>query len=232
MMEIYLTKLNLNPRNNLVRKCLGDCHKLHSLVMQGFPNVDGEKAEVRKKFGVLHRLEVDAKLGTISLLVQSAFKPVWNFTDDVLLDDGFSQKEIGQIYSLLPNETELMFRIRANPTKCVSAKNMDFAKFVGKRVELRTEEDQIEWLKRKGEQHGFRLTTVKVNSEVENVAATPNGKVFGNHKKGKLTFNSVVFDGNLKITDAEKFKETLIHGIGQGKAYGFGLLSIAKSLSF
>jgi hypothetical protein len=37
--------------------------------MQGFPNVDGEKAEVRKKFGVLHRLEVDAKLGIISLLV-------------------------------------------------------------------------------------------------------------------------------------------------------------------
>jgi CRISPR system Cascade subunit CasE len=231
-MEIYLTKLSLNPRNSLVRKCLGDCHKLHSLVMQGFPNVDGEKAEVRKKFGVLHRLEVNVKLGIISLLVQSAFKPVWNFTDDVLSDEGFSQKEIGHIYSILPNETELMFRIRANPTKCVSVKNTDFARFAGKRVELRTSEDQIEWLKRKSEQHGFRLTAVKVNSEVENVATTPNGKVFGNHSKGKLTFNSVIFDGNLKITDAEKFKEALIHGIGQGKAYGFGLLSIAKSLSF
>ncbi len=231
-MEIYLTKLSLNPRNNLVRKSLGDCHKLHSLVMQGFPNVDGEKAEVRKKFGVLHRLEIDLRRGEIMLLVQSAFKPVWNFTDDVLLDDGFSQKEIGQIYSLLPNETELMFRIRANPTKCVSAKNTDFGRFAGKRVELRTSEDQIEWLRRKSGQHGFRLTAVKVNSEVENVATTPNGKVFGNHSKGKLTFNSVIFDGNLQITDAGKFRETLIHGIGQGKAYGFGLLSIAKSLSF
>lgn len=232
MTDIYLTKLQLNPRNSFVRKCLGDCHKLHSLVMQGFPNVDGEKAEVRKKFGVLYRLENDAKLGAILLLVQSSFKPVWNFTDDVLLKDGFSQKEIGQIYNLLPNETELMFRIRANPTKCVSAKNTDFAKFAGKRVELRTTEDQIEWLKRKSEQHGFRLNAVKVNSEVENVSITPNGKVFGIHSKGNLTFNSVIFDGNLIITDSAKFKETLIHGIGQGKAYGFGLLSIAKSLSF
>ena len=192
-MEIYLTKLSLNPRNNLVRKSLGDCHKLHSLVMQGFPNVDGEKSEVRKKFGVLHRLEIDSRRGEISLLVQSAFKPVWSFTDDVLLGDGFSQKEIGHIYALLPNESELMFRIRANPTKCVSSKNIDFAKFTGKRVELRTSEDQIEWLKRKSEQHGFRLTAVKVNSEVENVAATPNAKIFGNHKQGKLTFNSIVF---------------------------------------
>ena len=233
-MEIYLTKLNLNARNREVRKLLDsrNCQHLHHFVMQGFPNVDGEKAEVRKKFGALHRLEVDAKRGEITLLVQSAFKPVWNFADEVLLEDGFSQKEIGQIYSLLPNETELMFRLRANPTKCVSTKNENYAKFAGKRVELRTEEDQIEWLKRKAEQHGFQLTAVKVNSDVANVSTTPNGKVFGNHTKGKLTFNSVVFDGNLRITDAEKFKETLIHGIGQGKAYGFGLLSIAKSLSF
>lgn len=233
-MEIYLTKLNLNPRNREVRKLLDsrNCQNLHHFVMSGFPIIDGEKSEVRKKFGVLHRLEIDSRRGEITLLVQSAFKPIWNFTGDVLLDDGFSQKEIGQIYSILPNETGLMFRLRANPTKCVSAKNTDFAKFAGKRVELRTSEDQIEWLKRKSEQHGFRLTAVKVNSEVENVATTPNGKVFGNHSKGKLTFNSVVFDGNLQITDAEKFRETLIHGIGQGKAYGFGLLSIAKSLSF
>lgn len=232
MTEIYLTKLSLNPRNNIVRKCLGDCHKLHSLVMQGFPNVDGEKAEVRKKFGVLHRLEIDSRRGEIMLLVQSAFKPVWNFTDDVLLNDGFSQKEIGQIYSLLPENSELMFRLRANPTKCVSAKNTDYAKFAGKRVELRTSEDQIAWLKRKSDQHGFRLTSVNVNADVANVSTIPNGKVFGNPSKGKLTFNSVVFDGNLQIMDAEKFRETLIHGIGQGKAYGFGLLSIAKSLSF
>jgi CRISPR system Cascade subunit CasE len=231
MMEIYLTKLQLNPRNSLVRTCLGDCHKLHSLVMQGFPNVDGEKSEVRKKFGVLHRLEIDTRQGSIGLLVQSAFKPAWNFSDDVLLDE-ISQKEIGQIYSLLPNETELMFRLRANPTKCVSAKNENYANFAGKRVELRKEEEQIEWLRRKGEQHGFRLNSVTLNSNVVNVASTPNGKVFGNHEKGKLTFNSVVFDGTLQISDAEKFKETLIHGIGQGKAYGFGLLSIAKSLSF
>jgi CRISPR system Cascade subunit CasE len=231
MMEIYLTKLQLNPRNSLVRKCLGDCHKLHSLVMQGFPNVDGEKSEVRKKFGVLHRLEIDTRQGSIGLLVQSAFKPAWNFSDDVLLDE-ISQKEIGKIYSILPNETELIFRLRANPTKCISAKNENYAKFVGKRVELRKEEEQIEWLQRKGEQHGFHLNLVTVNSDVANVSTTPNGKVFGNHEKGKLTFNSVVFDGTLQISDAEKFRETLIHGIGQGKAYGFGLLSIAKSLSF
>jgi len=31
----------------------------------------------------------------------------------------------------------------------------------------------------------------------------------------------------LQVTDAEKFRESLKTGIGTGKAYGFGLLSIA-----
>ncbi len=249
-MEIYLTKLNLNPRNREVRKLLDsrNCQHLHHFVMSGFPKVDGEKAEVRKKFGVLHRLDVDAQLGTISLLVQSAFKPNWNFTEEFLFDGGYSNKEIGQIYSLLPNETELMFRLRANPTKRIG-KNFEHPnekvreefnkKFKDekkrRRISPDSEKEQIEWLRKKGELHGFRLITIKVNPDeslISDVAATPNGKVSGKHKAGELTFKSVIFNGNLQITDAEKFRETLIHGIGQGKAYGFGLLSIAKGLSF
>lgn len=245
MTEIYLTKLQLNPRNREVRKLLDyrNCQNLHKFVMKGFPNVEGEKSEVRKKFGVLHRLETDSRHGTITLLVQSAFKPVWNFASDELLE--FSQKEIGQIYSILPDGTELMFRLRANPTKRIG-KNYQFPKAemreefdkkfkdkeIRRRVAVYSEKEQIEWLQRKGEQHGFCITSVKVNSDVANVSTTSNGKMFGEHDKGKLTFNAVVFDGNLKITDAEKFKQTLVEGIGQGKAYGFGLLSIAKSLSF
>ena len=163
--------------------------------------------------------------------MQSAFKPVWNLTNDFLLEE-LSQKNVGGIYSILPNGLELMFRLRANPTKYVSTKNTAFAKFAGKRVELRKEEEQIEWLKRKSEQHGFRLTSVQANSDVANVTTAPNGKIYGNHDNGRLTFNSVVFNGNLTITDSVRFKESLLHGIGQGKAYGFGLLSIAKSLSF
>jgi CRISPR system Cascade subunit CasE len=45
--------------------------------------------------------------------------------------------------------------------------------------------------------------------------------------KRKLSFFAVVFEGRLQITNIDKFKEALIKGIGHGKAYGFGLLSIA-----
>jgi CRISPR-associated protein, Cse3 family len=38
---------------------------------------------------------------------------------------------------------------------------------------------------------------------------------------------AVLFTGYLKVTDADRFRTALEHGIGSGKAFGFGLLSIA-----
>ena len=43
----------------------------------------------------------------------------------------------------------------------------------------------------------------------------------------KMTHLAVRFDGFLRVTDAGAFRETLTRGIGSGKAYGFGLLSVA-----
>ena len=44
-----------------------------------------------------------------------------------------------------------------------------------------------------------------------------------------MTFGAVIFEGVLQVTDAEKFRESLKTGIGTGKAYGFGLMSVAKA---
>jgi CRISPR system Cascade subunit CasE len=50
---------------------------------------------------------------------------------------------------------------------------------------------------------------------------------------GKLqptaSFSAARFDGLLQVNDAKRFLETLTAGIGSGKAFGFGLLSVAKA---
>jgi CRISPR system Cascade subunit CasE len=38
----------------------------------------------------------------------------------------------------------------------------------------------------------------------------------------------VLFNGTLAVTDPERFRAALATGIGSGKAYGFGLLSVAR----
>jgi CRISPR system Cascade subunit CasE len=42
-----------------------------------------------------------------------------------------------------------------------------------------------------------------------------------------LRFGAVLFEGRLEVTDRELFLTALREGIGSGKAFGFGLLSVA-----
>jgi CRISPR system Cascade subunit CasE len=130
--------------------------------------------------------------------------------------------------------TILRFRLRANPTKRLSTPIVSEAKrAVGKRVELQGEEAQLDWLRRKAELCGFRLSAITGHASVPNVRVIPEPKLIGNqHRRtepgaGRLTFGSVLFDGILQISDLAKFQAALEQGIGAGKAYGFGLLSVA-----
>jgi CRISPR system Cascade subunit CasE len=91
-------------------------------------------------------------------------------------------------------------------------------------VDLRREEDQIAWLRRKGEQGGFEVMGVRVQG-VEKEEGQRRG---GGRRGSGLTLAAVIFEGHLRITAAEKFYEvSLARGIGPGKAYGMGLLSLA-----
>jgi len=61
--------------------------------------------------------------------------------------------------------------------------------------------------------------------------ARPAGKVIGwRRQEGGtqlLTFAAVIFEGVLRVEDSQAFREALERGIGPGKAFGFGLLSVA-----
>ena len=83
------------------------------------------------------------------------------------------------------------------------------------------EEDQYAWLKRRAENGGFDLLHVSITRK-EKVTAKAN-------KNSKtMTFYGIQFEGVLQITDPAKFGNTIINGIGSGKALGFGFLTISK----
>lgn len=238
-MSLYLSKLKLDASRRFVMSALGDCRRLHQTIMQAFPplNEADQNGKAREQFGVLFRVDFEGRSGGAQILVQSGAEPDWAACGSLL--GGLTNvevKEISPIYENLGDGLELMFRLYANPTKRVSKKDeIAHPKFKEdknrRRVEISRPEEQIEWLARKAEAHGFRLANVAVKETVANASATPTGKI---HSRGAnpLTFGTGLFEGVLQITDAERFKETLTGGIGQGKAYGFGLLSVARPLSF
>jgi CRISPR system Cascade subunit CasE len=45
-----------------------------------------------------------------------------------------------------------------------------------------------------------------------------------------VTIGTTVFEGLLRVTDADTFKFALINGIGRAKAYGCGFITIESAL--
>jgi CRISPR system Cascade subunit CasE len=234
---LYLSRLGLNPRERAVQADLADCQSLHRTIMAAFPPVAGGAA--RQSHGVLHRVDVHPQTGAIVLLVQSRLPPDWSHLPPRYLTElpgspNPTWKPVHALYAGLKSQDQLGFRLRANPTRKIETKSGPAGeRHNGRRVELRDEAAQLAWLRRKGEQHGFALGQVRGEPDVWNVRANPTGKVTGGLRPSpptrggrQLTFAAVTFDGELRVTDADRFRAALVDGIGSAKAYGFGLLSI------
>lgn len=230
---IYLSKLVLNPGNREVQRAIENCHALHQTIMRGFPSV--ASAAPRRELDVLYRPELDERGGALVVLVQSTAEPDWtplrgDWSAVLAASAGEPRvKQIDPAYARLAAGDRLRFRLRANPTKRLIKTLPDGSpnKGGGQRVQLFREADQLAWLRRKAEAGGFAVVDVRVDP----------GDAFGSKQEGRhargdggrLTFGVAVFNGVLTVADPERFRQALVGGVGSGKAYGFGLLSVAAA---
>ena len=103
----------------------------------------------------------------------------------------------------------LFFNCRLQPT----------IKHNGRRIAIRKMEERGEWLYRKFHDSG---------SEVIDYTEYGRETISFRHNNNKGMIETFIFQGHLKITDAEKFLKLYRKGIGAGKAYGCGMLILAK----
>ena len=232
---LYLSRLILDTRQREAQRELADCSRLHARIMSAFPGAP-DSANAREHFGVLYRLEQLDDPARARLLVQSNQPPDWSTLPAGYLAPPLDARgnpairsiedEIGRVRQGML----LRFRLRANPTKRISDRNVEQdARWHGKRIELRRAPDQLAWLERKAEAGGFRLLGVRIADAppLPDVRVDEAPKQYGRRAGARLSFGVAVFEGRLEVTDVARFGETLRGGIGSAKAYGFGLLSIA-----
>ncbi len=221
---MYLSRLILNPRSRQVRSELTRPYEMHRTLLNAFPQgrVDVERT-AEDAIGLLYRVDEDARSGALHLLVQSQQAPQWGFLAEreylLPVADNPATREVD--LQLQPGQV-LAFRLRANPTKRLSAGKGN----KGKRIGIYKEEAQEVWLQRKGDQHGFRVLHVQLSrSDMLKQVDVIRDKQGDVHD---LKLFSVQFDGVLRVVDAERLVQAIGAGIGSGKAFGCGLLSVAR----
>ncbi|MDM7986093.1 MAG: type I-E CRISPR-associated protein Cas6/Cse3/CasE [Smithella sp.] len=250
---LYLSRLILDLNCRQVRSELAQPYEMHRTLMHAFEGyaIDKEKENAREKFGVLFRQDVDDQNGRAVVNVQSVVEPDWSYLDkckNYLLFDESAQnpayKNISVSYRGLRNGQTVAFSLRANPTKRIfkPSKGDDILK--GKRVALLRESEQIDWLVRKGNERergcpgGFEILAKKTkvqNDEIRQIVhvnTMPEGKQIGyktdEQGEHRMTHLTVRFDGLLRITEPDAFRETLVRGIGPAKAFGCGLMLVKR----
>ena len=204
---MHLTRLTLDPRSAHARRDLADAYEMHRTLARAFV-VDAQSQPSR----FLWRLEAGINAWAAPVvLVQAAADADWSALQALpnYLQRPVESKPLA-FEEWVEGGGRYRFRLQANPT--VSRQ--------GKRYGLVGEIEQLAWLNRQGERHGFRIEAALV---------TASDMLSGRKGEGLISVQRVCFDGRLQVQNLEAFSRALVAGIGPAKAFGCGLLSVARA---
>ena len=204
---MHLTRLTLDPRSAQARRDLGDAYDMHRTLARAFV-ADAQSPPAR----FLWRLEAGSNAwATPLVLVQSAAAADWSALQALAnyLQRPVESKRLA-LEEWVEGGARYRFRLQANPTVTRQ----------GKRYGLVGETEQLAWLGRQGERHGF---------SVEAALVTASDVLSSRKGAGQISVQRVCFEGVLRVQNLQAFSRALTAGIGPAKAFGCGLLSIART---
>lgn len=198
---MHLARLTLDLRNARVRRDLADAYDMHRSLVRAFV-ADDHSTPPR----FLWRLEPESAWREPMVMVQSSDEPDWSaFQAPGYLKRPVEAKTVN-LGGVLAKNRQYRFRLFANPTVTQQ----------GKRYGLVDEDAQLDWLGRQGGKAGFAVDTALVTS-------TAILDVRG----GDICLRQACFEGVLSAVEPGALRATIERGIGPGKAFGLGLLSVS-----
>lgn len=216
---MYLSRVALDTNRRQTMAAMASPHQMHGLVESCF----GNYGVARKR----NLWRIDWLNGTCYLMMLSAEPPECHQLSEQLcnpeLEQPWETKAYTPLLERLQEGDQWQFRLSANPVKS-SAKDKENQDDRGRVHAHVTQEQQNQWLQQRSEKNGFILEENQFN------VVRSEWKRFtkGSHARQQVTLRMATYEGVLKIHEVQRFKEALMQGIGRGKAYGCGLLTIAR----
>jgi CRISPR system Cascade subunit CasE len=216
---VYLTRFEINPARREARGMLASPQRLHAGILAGFPDSLGAPEEGR----VLWRLDTgehDAVLYVVSPekpdlthLVEQIGRPTY----------GWQSRDYGPFLERLAAGDRWAFRLLANPVHNV--RPADGGR--GKRHGHVTAAQQSEWFRRRAERSGFGIPLT--NAGAEDVVLRARRTLRFERGGRRVTLATATFEGTLVVEDPAALRASLVGGIGPGKGYGCGLMTLAAA---
>lgn len=207
-MSYYLTQIKLNNSRRSTWSILNKLEPLHSLVEKMFPGDVGRvlwRMDNTYEGPILYVLSTEIPDATG--IVEQFGWPRLDYRDQVRtakMDTFFDDLKTGDRFG---------FRVAINPVRHNGKLRRDTL-IVGKRA--------IDLIKEKLESNGF-----KVDPDLVRQVDESHCQLWKNGKR--LTRVITSFEGIVTIDDAYAAKKALTGGIGRMKAYGAGLLTLART---
>ncbi len=216
---MYLSRMKLDLTKRETLKALTDPGRIHGAVERSFP---GERRR--------NLWRLDTLNGGFYLMILSPQRPdLTSAVDrfgDTAAEPPFETKDYDPLLGRIHAGMNLHFRLTANPVNSVG--NRPAGSDVSERGIVMahiTPTHQKNWLAKRSEKNGFSLT----ESEYD-VTGSRWYKFRHRDNTSPVTLLSVTYEGSLTVTDAELFRHILVNGLGKGKSYGMGLMTVIGTL--
>lgn len=205
---MYLSTLTLNPDHDQARRDLGDAFEMHRTLTQAFAS--DSSANPRPFLWRIEPGEVAGQAGVV--VVQSATPANWRVLEG---QPGYAVKIHGNQRVDLEKTIEAggtyLFRLQANPSITRD----------GRRIPLYGEAGQREWLALQGQRFGFDILafTRKERRKIQ---------LRQGNEGNRITVFAVDFEGVMKVKSPPSLHKAMLSGLGYGKSWGLGLLSLSR----
>ncbi|WP_327713734.1 type I-E CRISPR-associated protein Cas6/Cse3/CasE (plasmid) [Streptomyces sp. NBC_00464] len=207
-----LARIRLNPHHRAVQRDIHDADQMHKTLMRMVPDHLGDHA--RQQTGLLYRLDTDDDGHT--LLVQAAHP-----LNTAGLPHGYGNadtRELAPMFQALHDGLGVRYRIVVNPIKRERL-SLDRKNERGRTLPL-SGPDADQWWQRRATASGLQLHTLTPHTIAPARSRTA---------KPGMRHSLIRYDGTATITDTHALTNAVLTGIGRGKSYGAGLLSLAPA---
>jgi len=197
---LWISKVKLNTRNVRVQAALADSYIMHCLVQgEVFPEKRGR---------MLHRVQQGRN--EVLLYVVSPNEPDWTPFRRIAIT---AEKKAWT--PKFTKDSLLRFQITASPSVQIGVKDRN-----NKTLHFYEQNDQEEWLRVRFFDRGAEVVEVTAGRWSRLVCDKPGANVY------EL---AVPFSGVLRVKDPVMLAHATRYGVGRGKAFGLGMLTLARA---